>query len=127
MGASISCRAIDGTGDWTFGAGLNDYVTNLNEVAQDVGMNLRMFLGDCFFATDVGIDWFNLLGQVGPSAQLALNLAINAAILNTAGVTGLKQTSLSVSGRTLTIQYVVTTVYSTLSGQFVFDVGTLTS
>lgn len=120
---SIICRALDNTGDWTFGAGLNNYVSNLREVEQDIGMNLRMFQGDCFFAKDAGIDWFNLLGTRN---QVGLNLAINAAILGTTGVTGLQQVFLSVSeSRVLSVQYTVSTVYSTLTSQFSFDVGTL--
>lgn len=123
MAASIICRALDGDHDWTFGAGLNDYVANNAEVAQDIDMNLLMFLGDCFFATNVGIDWFNLLGGKNLTA---LNLAINTAILNTTGVTSILQTSLSLDAqRNLTVDYNVSTVYSTLQGQFVYNVGTL--
>jgi len=86
-------------------------------------MNLNMFLGDCFFATNVGIDWLNLLGG---KDRVSLNLAINTAILNTVGVTGLVQTSLTLnSSRQLTVNYTVNTVYSTLSGQFQFDTATL--
>lgn len=126
MAAPLLCRAVDSQGDWQFGAGVNDYVANLREVQQDIALNLRMFLGDCFFDTTVGIDWFNLLGQKGPAAQLALNLAINAAILNTTGVTGLRQSFLTIDrNRRLRIQYTVLTVFSTLSGEFTFDTGTL--
>lgn len=123
MAASIICRALDGQGDWTFGAGLSNYVTNLAEVSQDISMNLKSFLGDCFFATNSGVDWLNLLGG---KDLVSLNLAINAAILNTTGVTGLLQTSLNLTAnRVLTVQYTVTTVYSVLTGTFQYDTGTL--
>lgn len=120
---AIIARALDSAGDWTFGAGLNDYVSNNAEVIQDISMNLKMFLGDCFFATGVGIDWFNLLGG---KDLVSLNLAVNSAILNTTGVTGLLQTSLDLTtNRRLSINYTVTTVFSTLQGVFTYDVGTL--
>lgn len=126
MFSVISCRSLSSTGDWVFGSGGNDYVTNRAAVAQDVGMRLRMFLGDCFFATDSGLDWFNLLGANGPKAQLAVNLAVNAAILGTPGVTGLLQTSLTISNdRKISLQYSVNTVFGATSGSFSFDVNTL--
>lgn len=119
----IICRLLDANGDFTFGSGLNDYVANNAEVAQDIQMNLNMFLGDCFFATNVGIDWFNLLGGKNLTA---LNLAINSAILGTTGVTGLIQTSLSLNEqRQLVVIYSVQTVYGVLNNAFVYNTGTL--
>jgi hypothetical protein len=115
-------RALDANHDWLFGQGLLDYKSNLAAVAQDIDCNLQMFLGDCFFAINNGIDWFNLLGGKN---QLAINLAINAAILNTIGVTGILQTSFSISeNRALTVVYNVQTVYSTLQSTFTYDFGT---
>ena len=115
-------RALSGSGDWLFGKGLNDYASNQAEIALDIQMNLSSFLGDCFFSVNSGIDWFNLLGGKN---QLAINLAVNAAILNTSGVTSLLQTNISLSqARILTIQYKVQTVYSVLQNTFVYDLGT---
>lgn len=115
-------RAIDTLGDWEFGTGLNDYKSNINAVEQNIQTNLLLFFGDCFFATNVGIDWFNLLGGKN---QLAINLAVNAAILNTPGVTSILQTNINLNElRVLTIQYNVQTVYSTLQSSFVYNLGT---
>ena len=117
----IIIRATDGNSGWLFGKGLNDYASNLNAVAFDIGMNLRMFVNDCFFAKNAGIDWFNLMGSKN---QVAIGLAINAAILNTTGVTGILQTNYNISsGRLLTVEYKVQTVYSMLQSQFVYDFG----
>lgn len=116
-------RALDTEGDWLFGQGLNDYKSNNLAVAQDIQCNLSMFLGDCFFATTTGIDWFNLLGGKN---QTALLLAINTTILNTLGVTGIINTGISLnSNRLFTLTYTVTTVYSTLQGTFTYDTSTL--
>lgn len=118
-------RALDGNHDWTFGQGLNNYKSGNLAVAQDIDMNLNMFLGDCFFATTAGIDWFNLLGGKN---QVAVQLAINAAILNTRNVTGILATQISVNAnRVMTVQYSVQTVYSVLQGSFVYDAATQAS
>lgn len=115
-------RALDDNHDWTFGQGLNDYRANLLAVAQNIECNLLMFLGDCFFATQAGIDWWNLLGQ--PGTQLAVNLSVNTAILNTAGVTGILQTSVNLTdNRELRLSYEVQTVYGVLRDQLVYSFG----
>jgi len=113
-------RALDSDDDWQFGKGKNDYRANNDAIAQSIKTRLSMVLGDCFFAVSEGIDWFN---QLGGKNQLALNLSINATILNTEGVTGILQTSLSVSPvtRGFAVQYKVQTVYSTLTGIFQYD------
>jgi hypothetical protein len=115
-------RAVDSNNNWLFGSGLNNYAANNAAVALDIQMNLQSFLGDCFFALDNGIDWFNLLGGKN---QTAIALAVNAALLGTQGVTGIIQTSISLndSSRSLTINYQVQTVYSQLQSSFVFDLG----
>lgn len=112
-------RQIDGTHDWLFGRGQNDYVRNRDAVAQSINTRLNSFLGDCFFDTGAGLDWFNLLGSKN---QVALNLAISAVILNTAYVTGILQLLVSLSAsRNFTIEYRVQTAYSAVSGTFTLD------
>lgn len=118
-------RAIDSLGDWTFGKGANDYKVNLNAVAQDIKTRLNSFLGDCFFKRTAGIDWFNLLGG---KDLIALNLAINATILNTANVTGLLQTSANLDHvtRIYSVTYIVQTSFGVVANTFQYDGGNLT-
>ncbi len=113
-------RALTSTGDWTFGAGINNYATGNAEVAINIQTRLLSFLGDCFFDTGAGIDWFNLLGSKN---QVALQLAVAAVILNTANVTGGLQLSVTYNEltRALSIVYQVQTTYSQLSNSFVYD------
>lgn len=117
-------RTLDSNGDWTFGAGINNYATGNNEVAENIKTRLSSFLGDCFFDTGAGIDWFNLLGAKN---QVALQLAVAAVILNTANVTGGLQLSVSYNelSRALSIVYKVQTTYSQLSNGFVYDLGAI--
>lgn len=102
-------RALDINSDWLFGKGKNDYKSGNDAIAQSISTRLKSFLGDCFFAIDQGIDWFNLLGTTN---TIELKLAISTMILNTKDVTGIVEVSLSRnSNRQLTITYSVDTVY----------------
>ena len=112
-------RALNSNHDWTFGKGLNDYVFNNAAIAQNINTRLNSFLGNCFFDIGAGIDWFNLLGA---KDQTALNLSISSIILNTDGVTGIIEISISLdANRNFSVTYKVQTVYSTTQSTFVFD------
>lgn len=112
-------RALNGANDWEFGKGKNDYKRDLKAVTQNIKTRLMSFLGDCFFDTSAGIDWFNLLGG---KDRLALELAISSTILNTQNVTGLRQMSVSESPtRRITIQYRVQTTFGETGETFQYD------
>lgn len=114
-------RALSNTLDWEFGNGLNNYASNNAAVAYDIQMSLSMFLGDCFFALGNGIDWLNLLGG---KSEVAIQLAINGALLRVDGVTGILNTNFSLTeDRNLSVSYNVQTVYSTLQGTYVYSLG----
>lgn len=117
-------RAIDGQGDWLFGKGKNDYKSGNNAISQNIQTRLLSFLGDCFFDLNAGIDWWNRLGA---KDKTALNLDVSSVILNTAGVTGLLQLSITLDAqRVLTITYRVQTIYSTTGNTFQYALsGTL--
>lgn len=103
-------RALDTNSDWTFGASLNNYLNNTAAVIQNINTRLQEFLGDCFFNTGAGINWFNLLGNKN---QVALNLAITNTILNTDQVISLSQLSINLNdiSRNISISYTVNTTY----------------
>lgn len=107
-------RALDSNNDWTFGRGQNDYLQRNRAIGQNIQTRLASFLGDCYFDTRAGIDWFNLLGG---KDLIALNLAINAVILNTEGVSSIIEISIDLdrSTRKVVIVYSVTTIYSGLT------------
>lgn len=106
-------RLLDEDGDWSFGKGQNDYLSGTSAVVQSIRTRLLSFLGDCFFDTAAGIDWYTRLGA---KDDIPLKLDISAIILNTPEVTGLLevQSNLDPASRGLTVQYVVQTVYSTI-------------
>lgn len=110
-------RALDSNHDWQFGKGRNDYKQNQKAVAQNLDTRLSSFLGDCFFAMNEGVDWFNLNGG---KSTLAVDLAASTVILNTAYVTGLIALSsrLDSATRAYTVSYEVETVYGRARGIF---------
>lgn len=107
-------RSIDADGDWNFGKGRNDYLKSNTAIAQNIKTRLQSFLGDCFFAINEGLDWFNLLGSKN---QIAVELAVRAVLLNTEGVTGVVSSTVfyDANNRNLLITYVVNTVYTSVS------------
>lgn len=105
-------RTVNLDGTWSYGKGKNDYKTDKDAVAQNIATRFRSFLGDCFFAINSGLDWFNLLGA---KDELALNLAISTVILNTSGVLELIVLRATRDAqRKLTIQYQVQTIFGVI-------------
>jgi len=49
------------TWDWVFGQGLANYLTNNDEIIQNVQTRLKSFKNDYFLNIEAGLDWFNLL------------------------------------------------------------------
>ena len=89
-------RGLDDKHDWLFGNGKQDYRVNEKAIEQDCKTRLLSFLGDCFFDTTAGIDWWNLLGR-GTEEQLLT--AIRGVILNTEGVKGINSVEIEVDDR----------------------------
>lgn len=121
-------RALDSNGDWTFGSGQNDYLSGTSAVIQAIQTRLLMFLGDCFFATNQGIDWFTFLG--GSKNQLALELAINAVILNTQSdeqnvISSVTTLSVAFNSQTraFTVSYSAVSIYGAVEGTVNTNIG----
>lgn len=116
-------RAIDVAHDWTFGNGKSNYKRNLSAVVQNINTRLYSFLGDCFFETTAGIDWFSRLGS---KDNLLLQLDIAATILKTRNVTGLVQLSVVTTvERRLSISYQVQTTLGQAANTYIYDINGL--
>lgn len=104
--------------DWTFGRGKQCYLRDNDAISKDIATTLRSFATECFFNTDFGLPWFNLLGQKKIEPLL---LSVQAAILECSGV--VRITNLEASrneDRSVLIYYTVDTIYSSnLSGSVV--------
>lgn len=111
----MTTRKVDSNNDWTFGNGRGNYISNVQEVAQNIKTRLQSFIGDCFFSLGSGIDWFNLCGG---KDLTKLRLSISTVILNTDNVTRLNEIDVNVSDdRKVTITYNVNTTFGEVSNE----------
>lgn len=106
----MTFRNLDKNHDWTFGSSKSNYVSENQEIALNIKTRVLSFLGNCFFATDEGIDWFNLLDY---RYQEKLENAVQEVIVQTPNVTGINSIDLlTTSDRQIRIAYDVQTIYS---------------
>lgn len=104
-------RALDAQGDWTFGTGVQSYFENEDAIAADIKTALKIFLGECFFALDAGVDWWNLIG--GRDEQ-GIILQCRQVIAAREGVTKINKVEsvLDRQTRRLSVSFNVDTVFS---------------
>lgn len=106
----MTFRNLDDSHDWQFGSGRNDYVSGNQEIALNIKTRVLSFLGDCFFAINEGIDWFNLLDY---RYQDKLELKVQDVIKNTPGVVAINTFDILIgANRKMTIQYSIKTIFS---------------
>lgn len=107
----MTFRNLDGTHDWVWGTGKNSYVSENQEIALNIKTRILSFLGDCFFATGEGIDYWNLLDR---NKQEQLENQIQATIIQTPGVNKINSVEVLIgANRTFNVTYSVNTIYST--------------
>ena len=103
-------RNLDVNNDWQFGNGKGSYVVDEQEIAINLKTRIMSFLGDCFFATNEGIDWWNLLDY---RYQDRLENAVQEVVKDTPGVTAINSIDVLVgANRQIRIQYDIQTIYS---------------
>jgi hypothetical protein len=103
-------RNLDTNHDWLFGKGKESFLFDDNAVGMNIKTRVLSFFNDCFFDTDAGIDWFNLL-DIGKKNHL--EQAIRATVLQSYGVTALLELDIVENNRKLLIQYVIETIFNT--------------
>jgi hypothetical protein len=105
-------RAVDANLDWSFGSGIQSYLTGQAAIEADIKTALLVFLGECFFALQAGVDWANLIGGKNPAAQAGIILQCRTVILSRFGVTAVTSVSSTLIGRKPFVAYSVNTIYS---------------
>ena len=112
---TMSIRANDQNGDWTFGLGKGSYLTGEAAIEQNLATSLRCWLNDCFWQLNFGVDWANLIGSARASAQNAIILQCRQMIANSFGVTQIVSVSASRDAltRKLSLQYVINDIFTT--------------
>lgn len=114
-------RSLDVNHDWTFGAGKNNYRTNLNALAQNLQTRLLCFLGDCFFDLTAGINWWFYLGS--RNRQYELQMEVADVILSTENVTSIEKLDLNLNAnREINLTYTIDTALGRLEGEVFYNI-----
>lgn len=102
---------LDGFGDFTFGKGLQNYLTAQNAIALDIKTYLKLWTGNAFWALQAGVNWRQFLDKNQEARLLA---ALQTAILGRYGVMALTQLSANLDPRTrnIVVRYEVQTIYT---------------
>jgi hypothetical protein len=103
-------RALSSSGDWLFGSGKDSYAKFNNAIILSIETSLRTFLGECFFAPDVGQPWFDIIDYKNKDLIV---LTIKSAITQLYGVIGVNELEYTYDlNRVLTIKYDINTMYT---------------
>ena len=76
-------RNLSSDNDWLFGRGIQNFTTNSEALRLNLKTRLQEWKGDCFYATESGVDYNNLL-SVG--TQSLLDSDVKRVILQSEGV-----------------------------------------
>lgn len=107
----MKIRNLDANGDFTFGKGLQNYLTGQAAIALDVRTFVKLWAGNAFWALQEGINWRQYLDR---NQQANAQAALQAGILGRNGVVGVNQISVQLDrqARRFTIKYDVATIYT---------------
>lgn len=102
-------RGLTTEGDWKFGAGRQSYAIDNDAIILNIETTLKTFLSECFFDTQVGLPWFDLIDSKNKDIIV---LAIKSALVECYGV--LRVTEIEYtwsSARELIIKYWIDTIF----------------
>jgi len=102
-------RSLDKNLDWNFGAGKSSYALYNDAIVLNIETKLKTFLSECFFKTNAGLPWFDLI--VNKNKDIVV-LYIKAAIIEIYGVINIKELEYSITtARKVTVKYTIDTLY----------------
>jgi hypothetical protein len=107
---SMRFRNVKANGDWDFGRGLQCYGEGTAAIALNVKTRLMCWLGDCFFDSNMGIDYQNLMGNFGQ--KNAIREQSRRMILATDGVLSILSFEDMLVDRKYSANYVIDTIYN---------------
>lgn len=107
-------RRVDENGDFVFGHGLADYLTQNEAIELLLRQRLWLWLGEWFLDITAGVNWPAILGTRPPALRLA-ETEIRRIILDTPGVVRITAFDMNFDHRTFMVTIVVriTTEFST--------------
>ena len=106
-------RRLDENGDYNFGHGEQDFLLDIDAVAQAIKTRLLFFQEEWWEDLTAGIPMFqSILGQAGtPENKDAVDMLVRAEILGTPNVTSISDLVSTIEQRIYTFQAQVQTVY----------------
>ena len=105
-------RAIDGTSDWTFGAGKANYASDERAIELNIQTRLKSWINDCYFDLDAGIDW---LARLDKNQKNNLVNDIKILLIQTYGVMKVYDDVVIVENRqtrAIGLTYTIDTIFS---------------
>ncbi len=107
-------RGLTEDGDWLFGNGKSDHLTDEGAIEANIETALKVYLGEVFWDLNFGIDWRNLLGAVNPRAQAGIILQCRQMIITRYGVARILNIDATLDRytRKLTVRYAIQTIFS---------------
>lgn len=103
-------RNLDENHDFTFGSGTANYIAGNAAIGLNIETRILSWLNDCFFDMNAGIDWANRLGSKNQKNLLEQDL--RRIVLQSFGVTGIVTFYTTLTGRSFTASYTISTIYS---------------
>lgn len=113
-------RLVDG--DYSFGAGTNDFVKDAGAVSQAIRTSLLLLKGEWWEDIEAGLPLFqSILGQPGtPENIQAVDLIVQENIANVQGVINIKNYKGSYINRQYSISCTVDTIYGEANVEVTF-------
>ena len=103
----MQVSGLDNNLDWRFGKGRAVYKRDSKAIAQNVLTRLRSFKGDWYLNVTFGINWIELLGNLGTENRLLR--AVESTVLQTDGVISIQRLGIirrnANRGVTIELQY----------------------
>lgn len=106
-------RRLTETGDYSFGRGKGDFLTDIEAVTQAIYTSLKLLKGEWWENLEAGLPLFqSIIGQSGtPEHIKAIDLIVNDKILNVTGVISISNYKGEYLNRTYSISCTVETIY----------------
>lgn len=109
-------RALSSEGDYRFGAGSADFLSDVEAVAQAVRTRLLLFQGEWWEDISIGLPfWQGIAGQnMNTETKRAVDMLVQDRILGTEGVSGIVRfQSEFTEDRRYTVRVTLQTIYGT--------------
>jgi len=103
-------RNLTSDNDWTFGSGKQNFTSRNTAIGLNIKTRIQSWVNDCFFDQSAGIDWINRIGS--KNQRLLLELDLRRIILQSEGVTSIKEFDTILNDRAFVADYSVLTIYS---------------